>query len=97
MQETCVGSTKLVTDMHVNYLTPEKLYLFTNLELPKICVIFTACLKILNTEIYNEDRYDEICLLDMLIFGFASFTKYELFYTMLELLCIKGFIFLSSG
>ena len=60
MQETFVGSTKLVTDMHVNYLTPEKLYLFTNLELPKICVIFTACLKILNTEIYNEDRSDEM-------------------------------------
>ena len=63
MQETFVGSTKLVTDMHVNYLTPEKLYLFTNLELPKICVIFTVCLKILNTEIYNEDRSDEMLVI----------------------------------
>ena len=51
-----MGSTKLVTDMHVNYLTPEKLYLFTNLELPKICVIFTVCLKILDTEIYKENK-----------------------------------------
>ena len=80
-----MGSTKLVTDMHVNYLTPEKLYLFTNLELPKICVIFTICLKILDTEVYKKHKSDEIgyasiqtlliiCFLDMLILGLASFT-----------------------
>ena len=57
-----MGSTELVTDMHVNYLTPEKLYLFTNLELPKICVIFTVCLKMLDTEIYKEYKSDEILL-----------------------------------
>ena len=39
VQLTFVGRPKLVTDMRVNYVTPEKLYLCTNLELPKICII----------------------------------------------------------
>ena len=82
MQLRFVGSTELVTDMHLNYLTPEKIYLCTNLETPKnLCYFLSFASKYLIVTYIMNIRFRLGCNMDDFIYilvGYVYFWAHSL-------------------